>query len=78
MNINSIKAKENRSYIITENGRVYSWPITKPNGDIIYRPVELAFPEPVKIVCISAGHNFTVMASNYGKVFSYGTSNDKG
>ena len=73
-----IKAKGHRSYIIFEDGRVFTWPYEKNKIEVLTHPYELKFPLNVKISLVSCGFNFAMLLTNHGMIYSYGLDNTEG
>ena len=73
-----IKAKGHNTLAITESGAAYYWPVEKSAGEIITRPLQLHIPSKVQIKQGSCGHNFTILLSKSGLVYSFGKDNSAG
>lgn len=73
-----VKAKGNSTLAITESGAAYFWPVQKTTGEVIARPVLLHLPNKVAIRSGSCGHNFTILVTKSGLVYSFGKDNSAG
>ena len=76
--IKQIKAKGDSNLLLSHCGKTYYWPIDKGNGEIISRPMELIFPFKTLISSVNSGHNFSILLSTSGIVFSLGSDNSEG
>jgi myosin-5 len=71
--IQSVVAKGNKNYLITESGDLYVWPNEDP--DYIYTPALVHVSERyIKFFQISCGRNFAIGLSTNGLLFSSGNN----
>ena len=73
-----VKVKGSRSFVIANSGKVYSWPSTLSSGEVVAKPLEISLPPKIQVTALACGHNFTVLVSKSGLVFSYGSENYTG
>lgn len=73
-----IKARGHNTLAVTESGAAYYWPVEKDSGEVVNRPVLLHIPNKIPITHSSCGHNFAVLVSKNGLVYSFGKDNSAG
>lgn len=66
----SLIAKENKSYLLTDKGRVYEWP-SHQQGETVFRPTQIAL-DKVEVQQISAGIDFVMLLTSNGILFGKG------
>lgn len=73
--IKSVFAKENKSYLLTNTGKVFEWPV-RQGEEIIFKPSKIRL-EKTQINTISAGVDFIMMLASNGVLYAQG-NNDFG
>jgi alpha-tubulin suppressor-like RCC1 family protein len=72
--MSGVYAKGEESYGVTGDGKILFWPISNSNPGI----GRLKLPDQQKAKMMSLGHNFVLILTEKGYLYSFGSSNSKG
>ena len=76
-NITQIKSSGDVNFAITNNGQLFMWPWKDVEANINFYPLVIPLNN-IKICQISCGHNFTILLTDIGMLYSFGMSNKYG
>ena len=72
-NVKYVASKGRRSYLITNDGRLYGWPNKDANTKFVPAPMKIADPN-VAFSQISCGQNFAIALTSNGILYSFGVN----
>lgn len=68
-----VASKGRKSYLVTNDGKLYSWPNKDVNFKFVPAPVRVTDPNAV-FSQVSCGHNFAIAMTANGLLYSYGVN----